>query len=660
MFLNNLHQDTYILNSSSKIYKQVIYLQYVFFGFSLPKNKLIIMMPLEESLQRAKETLQPEVIEPFENIALSFSGGGFRAAAYSLGVLSYLNSIELSEEAGSKTLLEKVSYISSASGGTIANSVYAFYNSKGISFDEYYKKFAHGLDGDHLLKSALNILNSPAEWAKRKNKSRNLINACSIAYDKYFFDGGRIGDISADEIANPVSHLEEVCFNTTEFIHGLLFTQQVKLQKDSGEDPHFYYGNFSTHLNRDISNKIYLGDIVAASSCFPAGFEPFIFPLDFAHSKLTPDQLRGALHLEPQKDDLHEREFLKQATFGLMDGGITDNHGLESMMHADRRRQEGKTSFRHFDLMLVNDVSSHYISPYAVQAADPTAGGMSLVKFSLLLGAIFLLSDFLIYYAWEHDYLPLLVPVSFTAISSFCLLMIIFFSLRSLKRRTKKTTGFNLSKTLHPTAVKTFLKFLQHTPLKVLFQMLSARSNSMFILSNDVFMKRIRQLLYNSFYNSPQWQNRGKGNRVYDLSFSNDINRKRDDDKYPTLKPSRAIQIVAETSYAVGTALWFEENDNLHFHKKASLISCGQFTTCYNLLMYVERLFVTPDVMGSLVPQHISRLNYLRKRLTSDYEHFKMDPFFLYTETNKRLGLKDNKDLKVKDIPFPANFQGIR
>ena len=615
----------------------------------------------EQALQQAKGTLQPPVATAFDNIALSFSGGGFRAAAYSLGVLSYFHSIELVEEPGSVRLIDNVAYISSASGGTIANALYSFYIAKGKSFEEYYRKLFHGLDGDHLLKTALNILNKKSEWKKRKNKSRNLINACSLAYDKYFFEGAEIGDMAADQIHNPVSHLEEVCFNTTEFIHGLLFPQQVKLKKDSESDPFFFYGNFITHLSPDVSNKIKLGDIVAASSCFPAGFEPFIFPSDFAHDKLTLDQLRNGLHLEPQKDDLHEREFLKESTFGLMDGGITDNHGLESMMQADRRRQEGKTSFRHFDLMLVNDVSSHYMSPYTVPAVEQAGGGVSLVKFALGLLATFLICDFLIYYAWQHDLLALLVLVSFAGISSLFLLGLIYFSIRSIKGRTKRTTGFNLSKTLHPSVVKTLLNFLKHTPLKVLYQMVSARSNSMFILSNDVFMKRIRQLLYNSFYDSPQWKNRGKGNHVYDLSFSNDINRRKDDESHPSLKPSRDMQIVAETSYSVGTALWFEEQDNKHFHKKACLISCGQFTTCYNLLHHVNRLLATPAITDSLGTQYVARLKYLSTKLSEDYEKFKADPFFLYNHTTKEFELPGKmSNIKVGDIPFPANFKGIR
>lgn len=613
----------------------------------------------EQTLQRAKERLQPEIVTPFEHIALSFSGGGFRAAAYSLGVLSYFHSIELTEEAGNRTLLDHVTYISSASGGTIANALYSFYNAKGKSFREYYRKLFEGLDGDKLLKNALNILNNPIDWKKKKHKSRNLINACALAYDRYFFEGGWIGDITAEQIESTTTHLEEVCFNTTEFIHGLLFTQQVKLKKDAGEDPFFFYGNFITHLTRDVSNRIKLGDIVAASSCFPAGFEPFIFPCDFAHDKLSIDNLTTGLHLEPQKDDLHERDFLKASTFGLMDGGITDNHGLESMMQADRRRQEGHTSFKHFDLMMVNDVSSHYISPYAVPTAESSAGGISLIKLAVILGGIFFACSFLIYYCWQHDKLLGLIFTSFFAISSLCLLSGVYFILQSLKGRARKTSGFNLTKTLHPNVVKTLLRFLKRTPLKVLYQMLSARSNSMFVLSNDVFMKRIRQLLYNSFYDSPQWQDRGKGNHVYDLSFSNDINRKKEDASFPNLRPSRPMQIIAETAYSVGTALWFEEKDNLHFHKKGCLITCGQFTTCYNLLQYVDRVLANQDIINKLDAKYVSRLNYLSSKLAGDYEKFKEDPFFLYNQMAKAFELR-TKNLIIKDIPFPGNFEGIR
>ncbi len=36
-------------------------------------------------------------IEPLQNIGLCFSGGGYRASAFTLGVLSYLNRVNLKD-----------------------------------------------------------------------------------------------------------------------------------------------------------------------------------------------------------------------------------------------------------------------------------------------------------------------------------------------------------------------------------------------------------------------------------------------------------------------------------------------------------------------------------------------------------------------------------
>jgi hypothetical protein len=117
-----------------------------------------------------------------KNIALSFSGGGFRAAAYSLGCLSYLNSIVL----GAKPLLQRVSYVSSTSGGSITNLVYNRYIYTGKSFDECYAFLKSRLQGDQLLDKALTILNDNKSWEGRPEKSRNLINAFSLAYESLF------------------------------------------------------------------------------------------------------------------------------------------------------------------------------------------------------------------------------------------------------------------------------------------------------------------------------------------------------------------------------------------------------------------------------------------------------------------------------------------
>ena len=55
------------------------------------------------------------------NIALTFSGGGYRAAAFHLGTLSMLHHVKT--ETG--TLLEHVEVLSTVSGGTLTGLRYA-------------------------------------------------------------------------------------------------------------------------------------------------------------------------------------------------------------------------------------------------------------------------------------------------------------------------------------------------------------------------------------------------------------------------------------------------------------------------------------------------------------------------------------------------------
>src|ERR1700761_952875 len=94
--------------------------------------------------------LQPAFIKPFENIALAFSGGGFRAASFALGVLSYLNRVTFTEEdepLKGNSLLQRVTFMSSASGGTIATTLYALYNASGKDFKAFYIKLYECLSG---------------------------------------------------------------------------------------------------------------------------------------------------------------------------------------------------------------------------------------------------------------------------------------------------------------------------------------------------------------------------------------------------------------------------------------------------------------------------------------------------------------------------------
>ena len=90
----------------------------------------------------------------FNSIGLCFSGGGYRAAAFSLGVLSYLNKLKYNNS----SLLEKVEAISTVSGGTITGAYYAYSKYQKIEYEIFYKKIYTFLANDKLLENAIEKL----------------------------------------------------------------------------------------------------------------------------------------------------------------------------------------------------------------------------------------------------------------------------------------------------------------------------------------------------------------------------------------------------------------------------------------------------------------------------------------------------------------------
>lgn len=119
-----------------------------------------------------------------KNIALAFSGGGFRAAAFSLGTLSYLNNLKAPE--WNNPLLNNVKFIGSTSGGSMTNIAYSIGVFRGDDFLTTYNALLAAMSGETLIARVFEILKAEKPWEGRDTKSRNLINAFSIAYDEKF------------------------------------------------------------------------------------------------------------------------------------------------------------------------------------------------------------------------------------------------------------------------------------------------------------------------------------------------------------------------------------------------------------------------------------------------------------------------------------------
>ncbi len=594
-------------------------------------------------------SLRVDCISPFENIALAFSGGGFRAASFALGVLSYLNKLQFGSEGDTlkgNTLLHQVTFMSSASGGTIATAMYALNDAQGKPFKDFYVKLFEGLTGEIIVQHALEILSDKKKWRDRPGKSRNLINAFAMAYDEYLFSGATM---EALYYKDWLGHLQEMCFNTTEFYTGLSFRQDIKMVPDPAEDKWFQFGNPNICLPLATGAKYKLGDVLASSSCFPVGFEPLVFPNDFTHSGLSADDLKNSLTMKPQTGDKAEKDFIVKKEVGFMDGGITDNQGLQSLMYADARRINKETSFKPFDFMLVNDVGSYFMKPY-VNPPQAKRTGISLTGYYWIFAVVCLAALAGIFFGIRNDkvWLALLGGI-FVTIPAIVVLLV--WRLKgALTGDGDPSSGFNLRKTFTERVIELLLRYLTKTPVGVLKQMLIARANSIMLITATVFMKRIRQLIYNWFYNSPEWKNRGKGNHIYDLAFSSDIYRANNPPPQPYLNPSRDMQIVAQAAYTMGTTLWFDQASVDQKHSEGCIIACGQFTTCYNLLSYIEKL--NPTAYDAT---YAGRLADLKLQLTADYEHFKTDPFFIYNQNGADYQIKDFRPLTMKDIPYPGH-----
>src|SRR5688572_17322189 len=279
-------------------------------------------------------TLSTFPANPFGRIALSLSGGGYRAASFHLGSMSYLQRLAFRDT----PLLDHVKMISTVSGGTITGVIYAHMKQQGKSFEEVYGFIMGNLRNNDLLKDGIKKLSPGGQW-KSTTKTRNLINAFSELYDLYYTAGATFAVF--DKMKPP---LECVVFNSTEFRYAIDFRFR---NPGSG-----IFGNNLVQIKHELAKEVKLADAIASSSCFTGGFEPLLWPQDFVH---------------PGSKEMLEEDKLNP--LGLMDGGIYDNQGIESILLYNKSRKE-----RAFDLVIISDVASPYMSPYKPTAAKDQEG----------------------------------------------------------------------------------------------------------------------------------------------------------------------------------------------------------------------------------------------------------------------------------------------
>jgi len=560
-------------------------------------------------------------VQPLEKIALSCSGGGYRATSFHLGSMSYLNHLSYN----GKPLLENVKLISTVSGGSITGVVYALFKQRNKSFFYIYHLLLNQLSKVDLIATGIEKLNPEAVWAN-KDKAKNLINAFAEQYEQ-FTDGETFSVFNS-----MTSHLENVVFNSTEFTNAINFrfkNPQAGLS-----------GNNMVRVTKDQLAEVKLSDVMASSSCFPGGFEPLLWPDDYRHESSPVLKLLS---------DKYKAEKIKN--IGIMDGGIYDNQGIESILNYKKGNEQP-----YFDLVIISDVASPYMDAYQPYEPQPKTGfrkytvneaGKKINSINNWINIVFvilLLSSGV--FAAITNYPVFYQGIAIGLFIGFLLFFILKIVLVS-KLKSLKSFLFGKINDLIPQFYRDKLAHLKIGELSVhrAEPLIFSRINSLITLLVSVFLKVVRRLNYDKLYEDRRYTYRRISNLINELTRK-DFEKKvaQQTASMQSAEPKvniffkgpykevvkDAIQAVAEEAADFGTTLWFTDQQKLD-NALSKLVATGQFTMCYNLIKYLENLLFTPDNCFELLDSTVKEnLQTLYKQCTADFEHFREDPFFMY------------------------------
>lgn len=551
---------------------------------------------------------------PLEKIALSCSGGGYRAASFHLGTMSYLHRLHYK----GKPLLENVKMLSTVSGGTITGIVYTLQRQQGKTFDEIYDFLMEKLRTLDLVKLGIEKLDPGAAWTNT-HKRKNLINAFAGLYDEHFTAGATFADLEEMHC-----HLEAVAFNSTEFNNAVDFRFR---NRGTG-----IFGNYYMRISHDQAREVRLSDAMAASTCFPGGFEPILWPHDFLYP--------GAVNLEETLG--------QQPPTGIMDGGIYDNQGIDTILRYKR-------GAAYFDCIIISDVSSPYMNPYLPAPEKPTHGidRITLRQFyrrtrdidRLINWFIPCLCLFLcgLPFAWHYSN-TIGTGISLTLSTVLLILWSIKrILLHKLMRLPARFRQYLRSKNPQMDFYLEKLSGLDLGELSIhrIRPLFMDRINSLLTLLLNVFLKVVRRLNYNLVYNDDRWDYRRMSNLIHTLTRRDyESPGRRPGEEQTPGAPAQSmfrgdydldigphIETVAEAASGFGTTLWFTPEDKLG-GTLDKLVATGQFTMCYNMITYLETLICNP-AFTSLPADTQTALSDLYDQCRADWPSFKTHPLFL-------------------------------
>jgi NTE family protein len=240
-------------------------------------------------------------------LALSFSGGGTRAAAFSFGVLQELDRAR-SGTASAKTLLDRVDFVSGVSGGSVTAAYFGL--KRRAALDDFRERF--------LLRNAEEGLKTQVSLGNIGRALGGGVNDSQFTnwLDHNLFDGARFDALSDDHRPRVWINASDI-YNRTPFVFG-------KTTFDA--------------LCSDI-RSYRVAEAVAASAAVPLAFAPIVLETYPGGCKAPLPPWLERVRNDPNAQPLL-RSFAEAQTryhdgtmryVKLLDGGLVDNYGLSGI-----------------------------------------------------------------------------------------------------------------------------------------------------------------------------------------------------------------------------------------------------------------------------------------------------------------------------------------
>lgn len=298
-------------------------------------------------------------------IALAFSGGGTRAAAFSYGVLKGLNETPLQGKPD-LTLLDEVDVISSVSGGSFTAAYFGLYHKE--IFTDFESRFLNrDIQGE-----LVHMLYNPVNWFKLASPYYSRIDMAQELYDQTVFNGSIFQNF-VQQGRHPF-----IALNATNMTTGAQFTFTQPQFDIIGSD----LGRFP------------VSRAVTASSAFPFLLSPvsllnhpspdqYKLPLDVVNG-LKDFGINDRRYLWAKNRAEYQNNKANHPYLHLMDGGLSDNLGLRYIIDEYVRTSgllfQRKGTIQHLVVIVVNaktqppeSLDRHEKSPGLKEVAYKTA-----------------------------------------------------------------------------------------------------------------------------------------------------------------------------------------------------------------------------------------------------------------------------------------------